>query len=404
MYMKSSIITENNQTKFINLTGIYIVSSFLIATALIGLFISRIYVSKLVEAPILKAIISMLVIAGVYGSILPTQIPQKVGVKPSLKLQSYLEKLVGKKLEFRITPSCDISIVESPYFILWRRQTVYIGIPLLLDTDTAKNHIIQAIEQASVNSLRRELDFWLGIASVTSNNFQIWKPFTKWYINYLKSVNDSNLEKSTKVNNQDFKLHFLSSVQAGNTNIMTSYVKEKGKNDDLLVEASQLDSVCSNLWNTACHFYNETKGLSLTGNLPKYQELCQLVSLDLIDIPLDKLETGLAERTEKITAYSKLCQVNLSEDEYIHIQQVIRDILSDVEIITIAKRELEYFPQIPSFVVVCCSKQSYLDRNEKIILIQKQLQSKINQISGDWTVIVGNKQDSSIKQIVNSIT
>lgn len=372
---------------------LYILFNIAIATLISALIIYQAYHSNFLNSPLLKITISALAIAGSYGLILPAQTPTKFGIKPEITTQTYFDKLIKRKLEYRIAPNNKIEIYEVPHFIVFRKKIVYIGIALLTsDRNVLAKLILNKIDAPSVNPLKKELAFWQGIASVTSDNFQFWKPFTNWYIRHLKGfVSDVNCPLKHEENT--FNSYITAKLQANEFDIFESYVRSK--NSTFIGEAINLDSYCKKLY-IAGNAILTNKELTYGDELVKYEDVCQLANLDIINLSKKIIDNGFDERHS--LNIEQVIPIQLTDTQYAQIVQIFADICPHIYIMEIAKKKLKYVPEIPSYVIKCIQQKTHFDINERTNLIQKQLQSKLNELQGDWTIVVFNNKQELLQQ------
>ena len=344
----------------------------------------------------LKVGISSLTIVGLYSLILPTQTPSKFGVKPDASTQNYLDNIVGKNLNYIIAPNNKIEIYEIPYFIIFHKTIVYIGIGLFKeDKNVLTKFILDALNQSSVNLLKKELAFWQGIASVTSNNFQFWKAFTNWYTNYLNKIVDKNEHFDSSSRNDDFNSYVINSIKQNKINILEAYIRKS--NQELAVNnAINLDNLCRNSYLAGYAILNE-KELSHETGLSKYENTFQLLNWDTPGISQSIIEKGLNERLN--FDIKNTVAANFSDTQYAQIVEKLTKISPHIEILKIDKIRLEYLPQIPTYIVFCIQKKTYFDINERSRLIEIQLQSKLNELSGDWKIVVFNNKTELLSAI-----
>lgn len=381
MYMKFTNISQY-------FGRLYILFGILVSTLLSLLLIYQAYNSKFLNSSLLKIVIPGLAIIGFYALILPTQTPQKLGIKPNSSTQRYLDEIVNRKLEYRISPNDKIEIYEIPQWIIWRKKVVYIGVALLInDKDILAQLILNELNTSSVNPLKQELAFWQGIDSVTSNNFQFWKPFTNWYIHHLSNIADTNNSPSNI--SSIFNYYIINKLKQKEFDIFESYVSSSN-NQVAISSAIELDKYCKKMWLAGHAILSNTELTLDNAELPKYEDVCHLGILDVVDISPEIIELGLIERTA-LDSYTML-PLKLNDVQYMQIAKKIAAICPHVYVTGIAKKQLQYLPQIPSFVVTCVQQKTYFDINERTHLIEKQLQSKINEMNGDWTIIVTNKK------------
>lgn len=363
---------------------IYILLCAIVATIISVLIIYQCYNSKLFsDSPLLKLIIPIIIITGLYGLILPTQVPHKIGITPDPITQKYLDVTTKKKLKYRIAPNDKIEVYEIPRLI-WRQKVIYIGIALLtIDQCNLANIITNTLESQSVNILRQELSFWQGVASVTTNSFQLWKPFTKWYIQYLSKFVDS-IDYSFESN--IFNSYIINKIKNRELDVFEDYVRPKNKSIATLC-ARQLDKSCAYMWTAAYALLTDTELSVKEKQLPKYQDVCQLANLSIIeDLSPQKVINGLNERLNSNLSNTELIQLDKDQSE-----QICSHIVKNcplVEVVEVTKVKLQWVTQIPSFIIICRKRKSIVDLNEHTKLIEKQLQSVANNLDGDWTILV----------------
>lgn len=386
---KAEIVRVEIYMKFTSMVSIigrlYILLSVGIATLLSALMVYQAYNSNFLNSPLLKIGIAASAIAGLYGLILPTQTPLKLGIKAEALTQKYLDEIVSRKLEYRIAPNNKIEVCEIPHLIVLRKKIVYVGIALLIiDKNILAKLILSEIDVSSVNPLKRELAFWQGIASVTSNNFQFWKPFTNWYIHYLIKI-IGNIDYSFNSNNV-FNYYIINKLKQKEFDIFESYVR-KSNHEFAILSAAQLDKYCQKMYVVGHAIFSNTE-LTYGTELAKYEDVCQLMNLGILNVSPEIINNGLIERLNFNP--NAVIPAQLSNFQQTRIIREITKICPHIYVAKITKRKLQYLPQIPSFVVTCVQHKTYLDINERTSLIEKQLQSKINKLEGDWTIIVIN--------------
>lgn len=366
---------------------LYILFCVLVTTLISVLVIYQSYSSKIFrDSPLLQFGIPILTIIGLYGLILPTQKPQKLGIKPDTLTQGYLDNTVNTKLQYRIAPNNKIEVYEIPKLIIWRQKIVYIGITLLTaDRDILAKHILDSINTSSVNTLKRELSFWQGIASVTSNNFQFWKTFTTWYIRCLSKFVDNNYPPESNI----FNYYIVDKIKKKEFNIFEEYIKQNSNDKFAIIAAKQLDEYCRKMWIAAHAIITNTELTLNEAELPGYQDVSQLASLGLIGLPPEKIIDGLNERLNYDT--NNTCSVQINDTQYDKIISTINKNCPHVHVNHIVKKNIQILPEIPSFIVTCTQHKSLFDINERTKLIEKQLQSIVNNLNGDWTIVVVNK-------------
>lgn len=365
---------------------LYILCCTICTTIVSILIIYQCYNSKLFsDSILLKIVLPIAITIGLFSLILPTQVPHKIGIAPDALIQKYLDETVGKKLRYRIAPNNKIEVYEIPKLI-WRQKIVYIGIALLTTNQCVlEDIIINALKTQQANILKRELIFWQGIESVTSNNFQLWKPFTKWYIKYLSGIVDnSNYHHES----YSFNSYIIDKIKNNEFNIFENYIRSQSK-EFVSISAKNLDKICTNIWVAAHALLTNTELTINEVNLPKYQDVCQLASLGIIDLPQVQVSNGLNERLD--SSYETQL-IKLSHAQRTQIYSHITKNCPHVDIIGVAKRKLQWLPEIPSFVITCRQRKSFIDFNERTCLIQKQLQIAANSLDGDWTIVVIDKK------------
>lgn len=310
-------------TNIILIVGrLYVLFNIAIATLLSILIVYQAYHSNFLNSPLLKITISTLAIAGSYGLILPAQTPIKLGLNLDKATIIYLDELIERKLEYRIAPNDKIKIYEIPHFIVFRKKIVYIGIALLtLDRNVLAKLILNQINSPSVNPLKKELTFWQGIASVTSDNFQFWKPFTNWYIRYLKGLLQ-HINYSLELDEENaFKSYITTKLKSNEFDIFESYVKSK--NNTFIGEAIKLDSYCKKLY-IAGNAILTNKELTYGDELVKYEDVCHLANLDIINLCQKTISNGFDERHSGNT--KEVIPIQLTDIQYAQIVQIFADI------------------------------------------------------------------------------
>ncbi|OKH45296.1 hypothetical protein NIES2101_26675 [Calothrix sp. HK-06] len=365
---------------------LYILCCTICATIISILIIYQCYNSKLFsDSILLKIVLPLAITTGLFSLILPTQVPHKIGIVPDTLTQKYLDETVGKKLKYRIAPNNKIEIYEIPKLI-WRQKIVYIGIVFLTANQCIlEDTITNAIKAQPANILKSELTFWQGIESVTSNSFQLWKPFTQWYIKYLaKLVDDSDYSSANYV----FNHYIVNKIKNKEFNIFENYIFSKNK-EFASNSARELDKICASMWLAAYALLTNTALTIDELNLPKYRDVCQLASLGIIDLSPQKVINGLNERLESSSYKTQL--IELDDAQRTRIYNHITENCLHVDVVGVAKRKLQWMPEVPSFIVTCRQRKSFIDFNERTRLIQKQLQIAANSLDGDWTVIVIDK-------------
>lgn len=362
---------------------LYILCCTICATIISILIIYQCYNSKLFsDSILLKIVLPLAITTGLFSLILPTQVPHKIGIVPDTLTQKYLDETVGKKLKYRIAPNNKIEIYEIPKLI-WRQKIVYIGIVLLTANQCIlEDTITNAIKAQPANILKSELTFWQGIESVTSNSFQLWKPFTQWYIKYLaKLVDNDNCSYD-----YTFDYYIIDRIKNNKFHIFESYVSSREEFTNI---AKKLDKLCVRIWVAAHALLTNTELTINEVNLPKYRDVCQLASLGIIDLSPQKVINGLNERLESSSYKTQL--IELDDAQRTRIYNHITENCLHVDVVGVAKRKLQWMPEVPSFIVTCRQRKSFIDFNERTRLIQKQLQIAANSLDGDWTVIVIDK-------------
>lgn len=363
---------------------IYVLCCTICAAIVSGLVAYQCYNSKLFnDSVLLKVILPVVIIAGLFSLILPTQVPHKVGIAPDALTQKYLDKTVNKKLSYRIAPNNKIEVYEIPRLV-WRQKIIYIGIALLTTNQCVlEDIIINAIKTQPGNILRRELKFWQGVESVSSNSFQLWKPFTQWYIKYLlKLVDNDNCHPESYT----FDYYIINKIKNKEFNIFENYVSSREEFTNI---AKNLDKACTDIWVAVHALLTNTELTISEANLPKYQDICQLASLGIIDLSPQKVINGLNERLESSSYETQL--IKLDDAQRTRIYNHITKSCPHVDVVEVAKRKLQWMPEIPSFVITCRQRKSFIDFNERTRLIQKQLQIAANSLNGDWTIVVIDK-------------
>lgn len=375
---------------------LYILFSVIVATLISSLMIYQAFHSKLLDSIVLKIGISSLTIIGLYSLILPTQTPSKFGVKPDVSTKNYLDKIIGKKLNYIIAPNNKIGVYEIPHLIIFRKTIIYIGIGLFKeDKNVFTKFILDKLNQSSVNPLKKELAFWQGIASVTSNNFQFWKAFTNWYINYLSKLvaKNEHCDKSNK--NDDFNSYVINSIKQNKTNILETYIR-KSNQEFAVNDAINLDNLCRNSYLAGYAILNE-KELTYETGLTKYEDTFNLLNWDIPEILQSIIEKGLNERLN--FDIKNTVTANFSDTQYAQILEQLTKISPHIDILKIDIVRLKYLPQIPTYIVFCIQKKTYFDINERSRLIEIQLQSKLNELSGDWKILVFNNKAELLSAI-----